>query len=89
MTNIKALSAVLLLSAAVATPVFAQDADMAQPAPTRHVRVQDQSSYRGAYNQANVPFDATSRVNVENYGFSGRDLSRAGGEDPDLNPAGN
>ena len=59
----------------------------------RHARVQDQSNYRGSYNQANTnrPFDAAPQTpeeirNLENFGFSGRDPSRVGGESPYLNP---
>jgi hypothetical protein len=91
MTNIKTLSAIVILSAAVAAPVFAQDASVAAP---RHARVQDQSNYRGSYNQANTnraTFDAAPQTpeeirNLENFGFSGRDPSRVGGESPYLNP---
>jgi hypothetical protein len=82
MTKMKALSAVVILSAAVATPVFAQ--------PTHHGRSYDQ--FRGSYNQLNGPSyaapDAQARRNIEDFGFSGRDPSRVGGEDPSLNPSG-
>jgi hypothetical protein len=82
MTKIKALTAVIILSAAVATPVFAQ--------PTHHSRALDR--YRGAYNQVNGPSYAVPRTreerNIENFGFSGRDPSAVGGWDPALNPAG-
>jgi hypothetical protein len=81
MTKMKTLSAVIILSAAVATPVFAQS--------THHGR----SNYRGAYNQLSGPSYAIPQTqedrNMENFGFSGRDPSRVGGEDPSLNPAGN
>jgi hypothetical protein len=88
MTKLKILSAIVILSAAVATPVFAQDA-----IGSGHARVYDQSNYRGAYNQPNETFYAQpltneERVNVEDFGFSGRDPSRVGGEDPYLHPAG-
>jgi hypothetical protein len=91
MTNFKTLSAIVVLSAAVAAPVFAQDASVAAP---RHARVHNQSDYRGSYNQINTngaPFDAAPRTpeeirNLENFGFSGRDPSRVGGESPNLNP---
>ncbi len=84
MTKMKALSALIILSAAVATPAFAQ--------PTHHGRAYDRSNYRGAYNQLNGPSYATPQTeferNKENFGFSGRDPSRVGGEDPSLNPSG-
>jgi hypothetical protein len=81
MTRMKTLSAVIILSAAVATPVFAQ--------PGHHGR----SNYRGAYNQLNGPSYAApgtseEQRNIENFGFSGRDPSRVGGEDPSLRPSG-
>ena len=82
MTKMKTLSAVIILSAAVATPVFAQDHGRA------HVR-----HFRGAYNEMIGPSYyavPSSRVepNLENFGFSGRDPSRVGGEDPYLHPGG-
>jgi hypothetical protein len=82
MTKLKTLSAVIILSATVATPVFAQ--------PTHYGRAYDR--YRGAYNQSNEPFYAIPQTrddrNIENFGFSGRDPSRVGGEDPSLKPSG-
>ena len=89
MTNFKTLSAIVVLSAAVAAPVFAQDASVAAP---RHARVHEQSNYRGAYDRVNgAPYDAAPQTpeeirNLENFGFSGRDPSRVGGESPNLNP---
>ena len=82
MTKMKTLSAVIILSAAIATPVFAQ--------PTHHGRAYDR--YRGAHNQLNGPADAAPQTreerNIQNFGCSGRDPSRPGGEDPSLNPSG-
>jgi hypothetical protein len=81
-TNLKTLSAIAILTAAIATPVFAQ--------PTHHSRALDR--YRGAYNQVNGPSYATPRTdggrNIENFGFSGMDRSFPGGEDPSLHPSG-
>jgi hypothetical protein len=90
MTKMKALSAVIILSAAIAAPVFAQDASVPRP---RHAQVYDHQNFRGAYNQSDAPFYAQpltneERRNVEDFGFSGRDPSRVGGEDPYLHPAG-
>jgi hypothetical protein len=80
MTKMKTLSAVILLSTAVATPVFAKD----------HGHANDR--FRGAYNQLNGPSYAIPQTqegrNIQNFGFSGRDPSRVGGEDPSLNPSG-
>jgi hypothetical protein len=81
MTNMKALGAVLILSAAVATPVLAKD----------HGRAYER--YRGAYNEMTGPSYAIPETradrNIEDFGFSGRDPSRVGGWDPSLNPPGN
>jgi hypothetical protein len=80
MTNLKALTAVMILSAAVATPAFAKE----------HGHAYDR--YRGAYNQMSVPSyaipDTRAQRNIENFGFSGSDRSRVGGQDPSLNPSG-
>ena len=80
MTKMKTLHAVIILSAAIATPVFAQDHGRA------HVQ-----HFRGAYNQMigpsyyAAPYSQSQR-NLEDFGFSGRDPSRPGGMDPNLNP---
>jgi hypothetical protein len=74
MIKMKALGAAIILSAAVATPVFAKE----------HGRAYDR--YRGAYNQA-IPETQAGR-NIENFGFSGRDPSIPGGWDTSLNPGG-
>jgi len=83
----KTLGVALILSAAIASPVLAQDAT-ARP---HHARAYDQSNFRGAYNQQ-VNGDYAPRTpeemrNLENFGFSGRDPSRVGGENPNLHPA--
>jgi hypothetical protein len=43
----------------------------------------------GAYNPPNGRFDPDPEFqrNIENFGFSGRDPSRIGGEDPSLHPS--
>jgi hypothetical protein len=87
-TKVKTLGAVMILSAAVATPAFAH--------ATKHGRAYDVTNLRRAYNHVVVPSHATPQGEVnlenlsrENFGFSGRDPSRPGGWDPDLNPSGN
>jgi hypothetical protein len=84
MTKMKTLSAVIFLSATVATPVFAQS--------TYHGRAHGLRNFYGANNQLNGPLYATPRTldgwNMETFGFIGRDPSRVGGEDPDLRPSG-
>ena len=94
MTKIKTLGAVIILTAAVAAPAFAQDAGKLGRG-SHHGQAYEQSNYRGAYNQlGGAPYDAAPQTpdemrNRDNFGFSGRDPSRVGGEDPDLNPPGN
>jgi hypothetical protein len=93
MTKIKTLSAIAIISAAIATPVFAQDAigpgyGLASQPVTPYDR-----NFRGAYNQSDAEFYARplsnkERRNIEDFGFSGRDASRVGGEDPYLHPGG-
>ena len=80
MTKMKTLSAVAILSATVATPVFAQ--------PTHHSRIHVRH-FRGAYNQMIGPSyyavpSSQSERNFENYEFN---RSFPGGEDPSNNPA--
>jgi hypothetical protein len=78
MTKMKTLSAMVILSVAVATPVFAKG--------------YHNDTVRGAYNQMSAPSFAVpstqSERNIENFGFSGRDPSRVGGWNPNLNPSG-
>jgi hypothetical protein len=74
MTNVKTLSAALILSVAIATPAFAH---------TKHHT--GLSDFRGAYNQLDANSIQAQR-NLEDFGFSGRDPSRVGGWDPSLNP---
>jgi len=89
MTKLATLSAIAIIVAAIATPVFAQDAIgpgyglKSQPG-TKH-----RSNYRGPHNQTNAsfytrPLTNRERLNIENFGWSGRDPSRVGGEDPYL-----
>jgi hypothetical protein len=99
MSKMKALSVVIILSAAIAAPVFAQDE--IRPGYglefvtnyRSNYRVPDDRSFRGAYNRSNAMFYAQPLTNkelrnVEDFGVSGRDASRIGGEDPYLHPAG-
>jgi hypothetical protein len=80
LTNVKTLSTVMLLSAALATPAFAH--------ATKHSRAHALTNFRGSYNQVITPSFSQGAVNQENFGFSGRDPSRVGGWDPSLNPSG-
>ena len=96
MIKMKALAAAIILSAAVATPVFARDAGAIVPGNRYGLEPQPVANYlnfRGAYSQSGASFYARAltneeRRNVENFGFSGRDPSRVGGEDAWLHPGG-
>lgn len=93
MTKLKTISAIAAISAAIAGPASAQDAGAIGPAYHGHYgRAYDQRNFRGAYDQLNGPFYAAPQTdderNIENFGFSGRDPSRVGGESPWLNPSG-
>jgi hypothetical protein len=59
--KIKTLSAVIILSAAVATPVFAQ--------PNHHSRTHGLRDFRGVYNQSTEPLYATPRTLDRSNGF--------------------
>jgi hypothetical protein len=103
MATMKALSAVLVLSAIIAAPVFAKHTGVSGPGSrhglkpqpgsiSRHVRVHHHRRYvRGVYTQTrpNDRYDPDPEFqrNIENFGFSGRDPSRIGGEDPSLHPS--
>ena len=82
MTKMKTL-AVLILSAAIATPVFAQDASVVAP---HRARAHDRN-YRGTYNQVNGPSYVTPVTRDSLGAREARDPSRVGGEDPSFNPA--
>jgi hypothetical protein len=90
MTKMKTLSAAIILSAAVTTPLFAQDAGVRGPGS--RYGLEQQRGSRGAYNQLNGPSYATARAlddedkrDMDNFGFSGRDPSVPGGKDSTLN----
>ena len=90
MKKMSTLSAVITLFAAVAMPVFAQD-KAGVPGPggrdrleTHPSRVRDQMNW-----PSNVDIDKEDHErNLEDFGFSGKDPSRPGGENPNLNPPG-
>ena len=72
MIRVRALSAVIILSAAVATSAFAKE----------HGRAHDR--FRKSYNQWSVPYDAPAN----GFGYDGTDRSWVGGQDPSRNPSG-
>jgi hypothetical protein len=91
MTKIRMLSAVMILSATVATPVLAQDAGKRGPASG--FSLVSQSSPRGAFNQVNEPSTNANRIrdrwSPENSGTVDRDPQITGGEDITRRPTGN
>jgi hypothetical protein len=99
-TKMKALSAAIFLSAALAAPVFAQDTISSGYALSPQHVINYRSDYQpydqkfsGSYDQSETSYDAPrltseERRNLEAFGFSGRDPSRVGGEDPYLHPGG-
>ena len=87
MTKMTALSAVMIVSAAFATPVFAQDVSVPAPHHTRAGHRNHDGDYRGTYNQVNGPLSAAPESRFEsNRENSERDPSRIGGEDTFFNP---
>jgi hypothetical protein len=99
-TKMKALSALIILSTAFAAPVFAQDTISSGYALSPQLVTNYRSNYRpfdqnvgGSYDQSGASYYAphlTSQEqrNLEDFGFSGRDPSRVGGENPYLHPGG-
>ena len=85
MTRRKTVGAIAFLSAVIATPVFAQSSDLRGPgsrmAPYWFYRSYDQ--WDGFYGP---PLTKEQYWNLENFGTTGRDPSRVGGEAPWLNP---
>jgi hypothetical protein len=60
-----------------------------RPAITQESQRGAYDQYRGAYDQSNAPsapLTPEEERNKEDFGFSGRDPSRVGGENPYLNP---
>jgi len=80
--TIKTLSAVALVTAALSSPVFAQD-DAAPQKPVHALH-----HYRGAYDQVRQPGFVAPRAPVGGSYFDNESLdpSRVGGHDPNFNP---
>jgi hypothetical protein len=89
MTKITLLNAVIILSAAVATPVLAQEAGKRGPGSLNGS--DSQSGPRAAYNQLNGPSYAATPTrghwNPENSGTNERDPSVTGGYDTTRRPS--
>ena len=81
LTIVKTFSAVMLLSAALATPSFAQ--------ATKHGHANGLTNIRNSYNQAIAPSAPQGGLSLTNPGFDERDPSRVGGFDPSRHAAGN
>lgn len=83
--NIKTLSAIGLVTAAISSPAFAQDEDAAAPQKPAHAL----RHYRSSYNQVQGPAIVTPRAAAGDY-FGGEsfDRSRIGDHDADFNPSG-
>lgn len=84
--NIRTLSVVALVAAAVSGPVFAQDVDGSAPQKPAHAL----RHYRGTYNQVQGPALVAPRVGADEGWSTERDFdrSRIGDRDPDFNPSG-
>jgi hypothetical protein len=89
------ISAVLFLSAAVVAPALVAAPVLAEGAHAyrHHSRVYrhhgwgyGQRDYSGYLDPSSGHYDPEFQRNRENFGFSGRDPSRIGGEDPSLHP---
>jgi hypothetical protein len=83
---IKTLGAVAIVTASLASPVFAQDNTADNTAPSKPVHAL--RHYRGSYNQAQDPAFVAPRAPAGGGYFDNesRDPSRVGGHDPDFNP---
>jgi hypothetical protein len=88
MTKMKILSAFIVLSATVATPVLAQEAGKWGPGSL--YGLDSRSSPRGAYNQLNGPSYTATRArdhwDPADSGNNERDPSITGGEDTTRRP---
>jgi len=84
--NIRTLSAIAFVTAAIASPVVAQDYDGGSAQKPVHAL----RHYRGTYNEVRGPDLVAPRAGA--YGEQsferGFDRSRIGDHDPDFNPAG-
>ena len=84
MNLMKSVAAAVALSASIAAPAFAQDYQFYSGAPYRHA-----PRYYRSYDVppgSYAPRNNQEFWNQENFGFSGRDPSRTGGESSNLNP---
>ena len=81
--NMKTLSVIALVTAAVSSPAFAQDVDGSVSQKPAHAL----RHYRGSYNQVQDPAFVAPRTPVNGSAFDRSfDRSRIGDHDPDFNP---
>ncbi len=104
MNYMKTITAAVILSASVAAPAFAQDVSNATNVgvagsyvgPASHARYGREARLRRFYRSYNqvgpgviaAPPAAQAYPGPEGFGLSGRDPSRVGGVNPNLNPSG-
>ena len=100
MLKFRIVSAALFVAAVIASPALAAGDEgggpigpgssnglTPQPGVTRHhVLAHHRHGFRGAYNRWNGHYDPEFQRNREDFGFSGRDRSRVGGETPSVHP---
>lgn len=86
MSTMKAISAAVILSAAVAAPAFAQEAygPAVGPYAGPPIAYRSYGPVPGNY----PPENSDQYWNLVNHGFSGRDPSRVGGDSPSVRPSG-
>jgi hypothetical protein len=84
MNMMKTITAAAILTSSLALPAFAQDAYpySGTPYPTAPRFYRSYDVPPGSY----APRNDQQFRNQENFGFSGRDPSRTGGESPNVNP---
>lgn len=91
MNRTKTISVVAFLSATIATPVFAQDADTYGPSEGYlGAAPAEPETYYRFHEQVDPSFlpprNEEEYQNLENFGRTGRDPSRVGGDAPSLKP---
>ena len=95
MHMMKAIGAAAALSAALAGPVLEQEVygPAVGAAPYAYGPGSRAQTYYRSYDRTPpgdyLPSDIDQYRNLQNFGFSGRDPSRVGGESPHLHPSGN
>ena len=82
--NMKTLSVIALVTAAVSSPAFAQDVDGSVSQKPAHAL----RHYRGSYNQVQGPDFVAPQAREGWNGERDFDRSRVGTHDPDFNPSG-